>query len=93
MPGTTEAISEFAYFGTIQAIRLMKITIDVAHEIGQSVHLKTDPEQQERIVVGYILSPGELLYRLACGAEVSNHYEFEIIREKDVLRLVGASIN
>lgn len=71
----------------------MKITIDIAHKIGQSVYLKTDPEQQERIVVGYILSPGELLYRLACGAEVSNHYDFEIIREKDVLKMVSSSIN
>jgi hypothetical protein len=48
------------------------------------VYLKTDADQQQRIIAGIIVRPnGILVYEICCGTENSNHYEFEISKEED----------
>ena len=55
--------------------------INAQYHIGQTVYLRTDDEQAERIVVGLVLQPKDLLYILGCGTEESTHYDFEITDE------------
>lgn len=63
--------------------------VDSKYEIGQSVYLKTDPSQLERLVFCIRVYKNELLYELACGVTTSNHYDFEITTEKDVVKATG----
>lgn len=56
----------------------MKI-IENNYEIGNEVYLKTDPDQNFRIVTGFLIRQKEfILYELSCGTESSWHYEYEI---------------
>lgn len=58
--------------------------IDNIYEIGQVVYLKTDTEQIPRIVISiYVYKGGELLYKVASGTSTSEHYEFELSKEKE----------
>lgn len=59
--------------------------IDPKFEIGQSVFLKTDTDQKERLVYSYVVYGTHIIYRLACGSEGSDHYDFEISEEKKIL--------
>lgn len=60
--------------------------IDNQFNFEQIVYLKTDRDQNPRIVVSIqVNNGGVLLYRLCCGTHDSWHYEFEITPEKDVL--------
>jgi hypothetical protein len=61
------------------------MVIDPKYDIGETVYLKTDKEQELRIVFAYIVYRNEIVYQLACGVSISNHYEFEVSREKDVI--------
>lgn len=64
----------------------MKHTIEFT--IGQSVWLRTDDNQFERIVTGCILRPkGLVIYLLTTpqGGETS-HYSFEILTNPDYVR-------
>jgi hypothetical protein len=54
-------------------------------ELGQFVYLKTDVEQKRRIVTAIIIRPSDVLYELACGTEVSSHYNFEISDTSDIM--------
>lgn len=53
------------------------------YEIGQFVYLRTDKDQQERLVTGIIFRPNGVQYDLSPGA--SWYYELEISEEKNVL--------
>jgi hypothetical protein len=60
--------------------------INPKYEIGQIVYLKTDLDQLPRIVFGYIIYRSvEIIYKIAHGTNNSEHYEFELSDEKDVL--------
>lgn len=61
------------------------ITVDNKFDIGQTVFLKTDPDQKERVVFALEVTQGDTLYKLASGTEISTHYHFEILAEKNVL--------
>lgn len=61
------------------------MTIDNRFNLKQTVYLKTDTDQKPRIVTGILVKPSDLLYELSCGADNSNHFDFEISKEKDVL--------
>lgn len=52
--------------------------------IGETVYLRTDPDQMERLVTGLIIRPGSNLYLLSSGVETSSHYDFEISPERNV---------
>lgn len=55
------------------------MVIDNKYNIGDIVYLVTDVEQLQRIVFGFIVfNNGEILYKLACGTQISEHYSFEI---------------
>lgn len=60
--------------------------IDNKFEIGQSVYLKTDIEQLERIVFAIYVQQSGLLYELALAERTSKHFDFEITAEVDVLK-------
>lgn len=62
------------------------MVINNIFEIGQTVYLKTDKEQAERLVVGILVRPEGLLYDLAYGSQDTRYFrEIEISLEKDVL--------
>lgn len=54
-------------------------------KISQEVYLKTDKEQEKRIVTAIIERQTGYIYELTCGTEISEHYDFEINMEEDVL--------
>ncbi len=62
--------------------------IETKYEFGQIVYLSTDPEQNGRMVCGFTVTPGDILYKLCLGTSVSDHYDFEITEEKDILKKV-----
>jgi hypothetical protein len=60
--------------------------IDNKYNIGDTVYLKTDPEQKKRLVFAFEIRIGQVIvYWLSCGAESSPHYEFEISSEVNIL--------
>lgn len=63
----------------------MSKILDNKYEIGDTVYLKTDPDQIPRIVFCFMVFRSEVLYKIACGVVESNHYDFELSTEKNVL--------
>lgn len=64
----------------------MAIVIDNRHEIGDTVFLKTDPDQLYRMIMAFkVFKDGELLYELVQGTISSYHYDFEISTERNIL--------
>jgi hypothetical protein len=63
-----------------------KISIDADFARGQSVYLKTDPDQYERIVIYIVLYPDcKPMYGLSCSDEgCSEHFAVEISETKKV---------
>ncbi len=53
--------------------------------IGDEVFLKTDVDQNIRLVTGLTLRAESITYLISCGAEESTHYDFEISAEKNIL--------
>ena len=58
------------------------ITIDNKYKFGQVVYLHTDEDQKKRIVSGLVIRGQNIVYKLSCGIEESDHYDFEIATEK-----------
>ncbi|CAB5218622.1 hypothetical protein UFOVP211_42 [uncultured Caudovirales phage] len=63
----------------------MKITREFKFSIGQIVYLRTDVEQLERIVIGYMILMGFVQYILMQGVEQTNHFDFEITPNRNIL--------
>lgn len=62
------------------------MTIDNKFEIGQEVYLKTDKDQNKRIVTGIEISQNNtIMYKLVCHSTETWHYDFEIMNERDIL--------
>ena len=61
------------------------MVIDNVYEIGDIVYLKTDVEQRKRIVYRFLIYEKDVLYGVVCGVGESDHYGFELAKEKDVL--------
>lgn len=62
------------------------MVIDNKFNISEVVYLKTDPDQRERIVSKISILPnGTLVYELSHTTYTSNHYDFELSREKDTI--------
>tara|TARA_B110000971_G_C19634720_1_gene330764 strand:+ start:274 stop:459 length:186 start_codon:yes stop_codon:yes gene_type:complete len=59
----------------------MKI-IENDFEIGEEVYLKTDPDQNFRIVTGFLIRKNGITYELSCGIENTWHYDYEINKNK-----------
>lgn len=69
-------------FYSILHISNMILKVEIIHQIGDIVFLKTDPEQNERIVTEIRIRPNSILYSLSCGTTDSQHYEIEISTTK-----------
>ena len=61
------------------------MVIQNSFEIGELVYLKTDKEQNPRIIYCIKVYKSENIYELACGTTTSSHYEFELSKEVNVL--------
>ena len=55
-------------------------------EIGQTVYLVTDKDQEARMVYGFEITQGCILYMLCIGITTSKHFDFEISETEDVLK-------
>lgn len=65
------------------------LKIESTFKIGEIVYLKTDVRQYERLVVRLQIIKGNVMYRVALGPdEGSWHYDFELSREKDIMKLI-----
>ena len=62
--------------------------IENKFNISDKVFLDTDTEQKERIVIELIIRNEGISYGLSCGTEVSYHFDFEIKKEKNILKNV-----
>jgi hypothetical protein len=59
--------------------------IDNLYDNGETVYLITDPEQLPRMITAVCERDGkQVSYELACGVDISWHYEFEITRDKQL---------
>ena len=67
-----------------------EMIIDNCHNIGDTVYLKTDDEQKERLITCLKMYPNCVTYVLSCGEMITEHYDFEISTEKS---LVGITRN
>jgi hypothetical protein len=61
------------------------MVIDNEYEIGDIVYLKTDTEQNQRLVFSFIVYKNDIIYRLAFGTINSDHYGFELSPTKNIL--------
>lgn len=63
------------------------MVIDNVFEIGTVVYLKTDEDQRERMIYGIcVFGKGEIVYKVCQGTTMSEHYDFELSDQKDVLK-------
>lgn len=64
-----------------------------AYELGQIVFLKTDPEQEERIITQIKFGANNsVTYYLAFGAESeTQHYDIEMSATKDLMKALNIS--
>ena len=62
------------------------MVIENKFELGQLVYLKTDTDQNPRMIIGISVRQSGLLYELSFGSQSSWHYQMEISDEKDVLK-------
>lgn len=54
-------------------------------KIGQTVYLRTDPDQFPRVVTGITQRQYGILYELSFGTETWLHNDFEISDEQDIM--------
>jgi hypothetical protein len=60
----------------------MRKQINVDFDIGDIVYLKTDIDQYQRMVTGIVIRPSGIVYILAIAEMESDHFAFEISKEK-----------
>lgn len=58
-------------------------------KIGEIVFLRTDIDQRERLVTSILIRPTGLMYKLSFGSKSSYHYDFEISKKRDTLKLLS----
>ncbi|MFA5689930.1 MAG: hypothetical protein WC959_12455 [Kiritimatiellales bacterium] len=54
--------------------------------IGDSVYLKTDNDQLERLVTGILIRLNGVMFELSQSNTSSYHFSFEISSDKDILK-------
>jgi hypothetical protein len=66
------------------------IVFDIKFEIGKTVYLITDKEQEARLVYGYEITQGCIIYMLCVGTQTSKHFDFEISEtQNEVIKVIG----
>ncbi len=63
---------------------------EIKFRIGQTVYLRTDADQLERLVTGINIRPGGISYALASGTNESYHYDFEITLDRDIIKATSS---
>ena len=58
-------------------------------DLKQIVYLKTDKEQLERIITGINIRPCGVIYRVNYAEMESFHYDFEMTKDKDVVKSIS----
>ena len=62
---------------------------EIKFNIGDVVFLKTDSQQEIRVVTGILLRPSGNLYYLSKSTEETTHYEIEISKEvNELIKLI-----
>lgn len=61
------------------------MVIDNKFELGDTVYLKTDPDQRARIVSAFLIRPSYIEYRLDYGTDFSWHPDFVISAERNIV--------
>jgi hypothetical protein len=61
------------------------MVIDNKYDLGDTVFIKTDKEQLERIVTGILVCPIGVKYLVACGVTDNWMYELEITTDKNIV--------
>lgn len=59
-------------------------------DIGDSVYLKTDPEQAERLVTGISVRQNGITYAVSHLTNETWHYDFEITKERDIIKATSS---
>jgi hypothetical protein len=62
------------------------MTIKTIFDYGETVYLKTDPHQQERIITAITYRGGSITYELSICEITSWHSDVELTREFDELK-------
>lgn len=60
--------------------------IEIKFQIGQIVFLKTDKDQEERIITEIWIKPGAVQYYVILDTLGSWHYDFELSTERDIIK-------
>lgn len=66
--------------------------IEPQFNIGDTVFLKSCPDQFARIVTGIMVRSTGLVYELSFVMGSSNHYDFEILKNKDTMIACGIEV-
>lgn len=66
--------------------------IDPVFNLGDIVYLKTCPDQFQRIVTGIMVRSTGIVYELSFAMGSSNHYDFEILKNKDTMIACGIEV-
>lgn len=61
--------------------------INTKFDFGDGVYLKHDLEQNERMVTGFAINPGNIIYTVSFGEVITSHYDFEMSHEKDITKI------
>ena len=67
------------------------LTYSVEYAIGDLVYLRTDPQQEQRIVTAICIRITGVSYCLMCGLTESWHYGIEISKDKDILKAIDSA--
>ncbi len=59
-------------------------------DIGDSVYLKTDPEQSERLVTGISVRQNGITYAISYLTNETWHYDFEKSKERDIIKATSS---
>ena len=57
------------------------------YNIGDSVYLKTCTDQYERIVTAILIRQSGIMYSLSQACNESYHYDFEISKDRNILKV------
>lgn len=59
--------------------------LESKYNIGEFVYSVTDTEQKKRQITAIKFYPTGVVYECFCGIQESNHYEFELSGEPDLV--------
>ena len=76
----------------MNSMRKTYVSIDnkehqLKYNIGDSVYLKTDSDQLERIVTAILIRESSVMFELSQANISSYHFSFEISRDRNVLKV------